>query len=160
MKRELTIVAAVVLLYSSGIMTGAAIVESKYNNIDTCNVEQTEQTYNIDTLTLNEENFIKVCQFYNVRFPEVILAQAKLESGYFNSNIFRTRNNMLGLYDSRNKCFYQFSHWTYCIAGYRDLVQYKYVGGDDIEEYCTWLTELPYAADEQYICKVKSIMNK
>ena len=160
MKRELSIVAAVVLLYSSGIMTGAKIVESKCNNMDTCNVEQTEQTYNIDTLTLNEENFIKACQFYNVRFPEVVLAQAKLESGHFNSNIFRTRNNMLGLYDSHNKRFYQFNHWTDCIAGYRDLVQYKYIGGDSVEEYCTWLTELPYAADEHYICKVKSIMNK
>ena len=111
----------------------------------------------IHTLELNRENFFLVCKIYSIKFPEIVYAQARLESGNFKSKLFRTKNNFLGLYNSRIKDFYEFNHWTDCLLGYRDLLQFKYTGDDHYETYYKFLKELPYAMDPKYIQKVRKI---
>jgi uncharacterized FlgJ-related protein len=39
----------------------------------------------------------------NLRFPEVVLAQAKLESGNFTSRAFREQNNLFGMHVARSR---------------------------------------------------------
>lgn len=111
----------------------------------------------ITELELNKENFFLVCQIYDVQFPEIVYAQARLESGNFKSKLFETKNNFLGLYNSKTKDFYEFEHWTECILGYKELLQFKYTGDEQIETYYQFLIDLPYAIDPQYITKVKRI---
>ena len=111
----------------------------------------------IDKLELNKENFFLVCKIYDIKFPEIVYAQARLESGNFKSKLFQTKNNFLGLYNSRIKDFYEFDHWTDCLLGYRDLLQFKYNGDDNKETYYKFLKELPYAMDSEYIQKVRKI---
>lgn len=153
---ELYVLIAVVSL-TLGMVIGNTVTLSKLvKSVNELQAEEPELL--LDTLTLNEENFIRVCKYYDVQFPDVVFAQAKLESGHFSSKVFRNNNNMLGLYDSINKRFYHFDHWTQCLRGYKELVQYKYEGIDDVEAYYAWLAELPYASDEQYVNKVKSLM--
>ena len=111
----------------------------------------------IDRLELNKENFFLVCKIYDIKFPEIVYAQARLESGNFKSKLFQTKNNFLGLYNSKIKDFYEFEHWTDCLLGYRDLLQFKYNGDEHYETYYTFLKELPYAMDPEYIQKVRKI---
>lgn len=109
------------------------------------------------SLDLNKDNFFRVCAYYNVQFDSIVYRQAVLESGNFASYLCRTHNNFLGLYDSKNHDYYKFSHWSQCIKGYRDLVQYKYSAEKYGPDYYNFLKKLPYAEDSLYIQKLKGL---
>ena len=91
---------------------------------------------------------------YEVKYPRSVLAQAKLESGNYTSYVYRTKNNFLGLYNSRKKDYYEFEHWTQCIIAYKKLVEYKLKEG---ENYHDFLERIGYAEDPAYVDKVKAI---
>lgn len=110
-------------------------------------------TIQLTSLDLNEENFYLACGRLGITHPNIVYAQAVLESGHFTSSLYKRTNNMLGLYNSRKKCYYKFKHWSECLVAYRDMVQYKYVGGD----YYTFLNDLPYAEDRHYVRKVRRL---
>ncbi len=113
-------------------------------------------TINVTALELNRENFLKVCEYYGVQHPDIVYAQAQLESGHFTSTIYRERCNCLGLYNSAAKEYYTFTHWSECIKAYKNSVQYKYQGGD----YYAFLTALPYAEDDRYVHKVRRLVER
>lgn len=92
-----------------------------------------------------------------VQHPEVVLAQAQLETAYFTSTLCKEYNNTLGLYDSRSKDFYKFDTWVISIMAYKQLVEYKLKDGED---YYDFLTDLPYAEDPMYLKKIKTLMNR
>lgn len=105
---------------------------------------------------LNDSILYLALVHYEVKHPKAVLAQAKLESGNFTSKHCRTKNNFLGLYNSRKKEYFSFSHWTACIQGYKDMIEYKMKDGEDYYEF---LTRIKYASDPTYIYKVKQIEN-
>lgn len=116
-----------------------------------------DKTVDMKNLELNKENFYIVCYIHDIKFPDIVYAQARLESGNFKSKLFQTKNNFLGLYNSRKNDYYEFEHWTDCLLGYRDLLQFKYKGDDNKETYYTFLKELPYAMDPNYITKIRKM---
>ena len=65
-------------------------------------------------------------------------------------------NNLFGLYNSRKQVYFRFNHWTESVKAYRDLIQYRYTGGD----YYKWLDKIGYAEDSLYIIKVKGIVRR
>ena len=103
----------------------------------------------------------KACQYYDLLHPEIVVAQSVLETGYYSSKVCKDYNNILGLYDSYNKDYYKFDHWWESVKSYKTMVQYK-LGKDSctVEEYYTFLRELPYAMDPHYITKVKIIIQR
>lgn len=103
---------------------------------------------------LNDSILYLALVHYNVKHPKIVLAQAKLESGNFTSNHYKKRNNFLGLYDSKRKEYYKFNHWTDCIQGYKDMVEYKL---RDNENYYNFLRRIKYATSENYIRQIKQI---
>lgn len=104
-------------------------------------------------LSLNIDNVLLVLDFYKIQHSRIVLAQSILETGYYSSKVCKEYNNILGLYNSKEKDYYRFNHWSECIKKFPSLVQYKYPGGC----YYTWLKELPYAEDPKYIKKIKII---
>ena len=54
--------------------------------------------------TFSEANLVKMLKDLNVRFPHIVLAQAKIESGHYQSNIFRTNHNLFGMKQARARC--------------------------------------------------------
>lgn len=108
----------------------------------------------LSTLELTKENFLFACISLNIDSPQIVYAQAQLESAYFSSNLFKTQNNFLGLYNSRTKSYYSFDHWTSCLQAYRDFVQYKW---NKNCSYYEFLENLPYAEDPNYIKKLKRL---
>ena len=103
---------------------------------------------------LNDSILYLALVHYNVKHPKIVLAQAKLESGNFTSSHYKKRNNFLGLYDSKRKEYYKFNHWTDCIQGYKDMIEYKL---RDNENYYNFLRRIKYATSENYIRQIKQI---
>lgn len=105
---------------------------------------------------LNDSILYLALIHYNVKHPKAVLAQAKLESGNYTSYHCRVRNNFLGLYNSRKKEYFKFNHWTDCVQGYKDMIEYKLKDGED---YYDFLIRIRYAEDPSYVYKVKQIEN-
>jgi len=103
--------------------------------------------------TLSERNVLYVLNKINVQHSDIVLNQARLESGNFTSTLAKEKNNIFGLYDSNKLEYYTFDHWVESCIAYKNLVQSKYKGGD----YYDFLENLPYALDADYIKKLKSL---
>ena len=54
--------------------------------------------------TFSVENLTKMLKDLNVRFPHIVMAQAMIESGHFQSNIFRSNHNLFGMKQARARC--------------------------------------------------------
>lgn len=98
-------------------------------------------------------NMLIACEYYGVKYPSIVTAQAILESGNFKSKVFKEYNNPFGLYNSYRKDYYKFKHWSDAILAYQALIEYKYKGGN----YYEFLDSIGYATDPSYIRKVKAI---
>lgn len=105
---------------------------------------------------LNDSTLYLALEYYNIKHPRIVLAQAKLESGNYTSYHCRVGNNFLGLYNSRKKEYFKFDHWTDCVQGYKDMIEYKLKDGED---YYDFLIRIGYAEDPSYVYKVKQIEN-
>ncbi len=51
----------------------------------------------------NEDKLIAKLQELNVKFPYIVLAQSKLETGNFTSKIFRENNNLFGMREAKQR---------------------------------------------------------
>jgi len=55
-----------------------------------------------DTLNdFSEDKLIDMLISLNIKFPHIVLAQAKLESGNYSSKIFRENHNLVGIKEAR-----------------------------------------------------------
>lgn len=104
-----------------------------------------------------EEGLWEAIDYYGLQYPEIVYAQAILETGHFKSDLCINSNNLFGLYDSINKEYFRFNHWSESVLAYRDMVQYKYKPPND---YYQFLKDLPYAEDKEYINKIKNIVSR
>ena len=102
---------------------------------------------------VNTEIMLAACKYYGIKYPKIVTAQAILESGNFKSKVFKEYKNPFGLYNSREKDYFRFNHWTDAIFAYQKYIEYKYKGGD----YYLFLDSIGYAEDPDYIRKVKAI---
>ena len=98
-------------------------------------------------------SMLVACEFFGIKYPKIVTAQAILESGNFKSRVFQKYNNPFGLYNSCKKDYYKFNHWTDAILAYQTMIEYKYKEGD----YYKFLEDIGYAEDPNYIRKVKAI---
>lgn len=104
-----------------------------------------------------EEGLMEALEYYGVKHPNVVYAQAVLETGHFKSDLCINGNNLFGLYNSRKKRYYTFDHWTESVEAYIDFIQYKYKPPND---YYKFLDNIGYAEDPEYINKLKRIVNR
>ena len=106
----------------------------------------------VSLLPLTEKNFKKELIRQGVSYPNIVLAQAKLESSLGKSEVAKRTNNLFGL--RKGKRYRKFSHWTQCITAYKNLVQSKYEGGS----YYAFLDKIGYAEDPNYTNKLRDII--
>ena len=109
-----------------------------------------------------QEGLMEALEYYDVKHPKIVQAQAILESGNFTSEGYLVNNNLFGLYDSKRQKYYSFDHWISSVEAYVSMVQYKYKGGNDKppNDYYKFLSDIGYAEDAQYIQKLKDIVNR
>jgi len=89
-----------------------------------------------------------------ILYPDIVLAQAILDTGLFRSNACRKKHNLFGLTNPRTGKYYEFDHWTESVKAYYTKVQYKYKGGN----YLLWLRKIGYAEDKNYIRSVIRVL--
>ena len=92
--------------------------------------------------------------YYGLQHPKIIVAQSILETGHYKSKGCIEHNNLFGLYDSKNKKYFQFATWQESVRAYKRMIQYKYKDGED---YYGFLKRIGYAEDPNYISKVRNI---
>lgn len=127
-------------------------VDSQYN------VTPLIDTINVGPKFINKnakEGLIDALEYYDVHHPEIVYAQAILETGHFKSIGCLERNNLFGLYDSRTNKYYRFNHWTESVIAYKEWVQRKY---EPPENYYNFLNRIGYASDSMYVSKLRKIV--
>ena len=103
-------------------------------------------------LSLNERNLKKVLKDNNIKHPNIVLAQAKLETGNFTSKVCVTKGNLFGL--RKGNQYRHYAHWSESVKAYKELIQSRYEGGD----YLVFLDKIGYAQDPSYHAKLKTML--
>ena len=104
-----------------------------------------------------KEDLMKVLEYYDVLHPEIVYAQAVLETGDFRSKVCKEYNNLFGLYNSSTKDYYKFNHWTESVIAYINYIQYRYTPPNN---YYKFLERIGYAEDSLYVSKLKNIVKR
>lgn len=103
----------------------------------------------------------------NIEHPEIVYAQAVIETGHFTSNLFKNHNNLFGMTISSNRItmsnnrylFYKkFNHWTESVIDYA-IYQSTYFRKLSKEEYLNKLSKI-YSYDKKYKKKLIKIIDK
>lgn len=111
----------------------------------------------IQAFAQTPESVLKELKSKNVLFPEIVLAQSILETGWFKcNNCSMDVNNLFGLYNSKKKEYFPYANWEESINGYKRGIQYKY--SEKYDDYYAFLDDINYAADPNYISKLKTIV--
>lgn len=101
---------------------------------------------------LNETNLKEELVKNNIPHANIVLAQAKLESGNFKSDLVRTHQNIFGL--KKGNRYRRYSHWTECVKDYKKCISNRYNGGD----YYAFLNRIRYAGYPKYTEILKAMV--
>lgn len=116
--------------------------------------------FHIDSL----KNFINLM---NLDHPDIVYAQAKLESGNFKSNIFIKNNNLFGMKNptirnnlsiGKKNGYAYYKNWRHSVIDYA-LYQSTYLNDKSRNEYLKYIKD-NYAKDPNYINKLNNILNE
>ena len=107
-----------------------------------------------------KDEVLKELKKQNVKHPKIVLAQSILETGWYTcKNCSMDKNNLFGLWDYRNKKYFEYDIWQESIGGYKRGIQYKW-DKNDYKDYYDFLKKIGYATDPYYIIKIKDIVMK
>ena len=116
----------------------------------------------------SEEKLIELLIKLKVKFPHIVLAQARLETGKYKSKIFRENHNLFGMKEASrrintavgtqyNHAYYE--HWRESVYDYA-FYQCRYFGSVSSEsQYISSLGQ-SYAEDPNYVQKLKNEISK
>jgi uncharacterized FlgJ-related protein len=116
----------------------------------------------------SQEKLIELLIKLKVKFPHIVLAQARLETGKYKSKIFRENHNLFGMKEASrrintavgtqyNHAYYE--HWRESVYDYA-FYQCRYFGSVTNEsQYISSLGQ-SYAEDPEYVQKLKNEINK
>jgi uncharacterized FlgJ-related protein len=108
----------------------------------------------VDTVrieTFSEANLIRYMEILEIEYPNIVLAQAKLESGNFTSNRFKQYNALFG-FQTSNTNVLKYKSWKQSVINYKNWQMRRLKDG---ENYYTFLTRVKYSEDPNYINKLK-----
>lgn len=113
--------------------------------------------WRINHFKLSDENLFNELVAQGVEYPEIVLAQAVLETGHYKSAACLHKNNLFGLRHS-DGTYMHFAHWTDAVAAYRKYIQ-KW-DKKPPNDYYEYLDKLGYAEDSSYTAKLKELVKK
>ena len=87
-----------------------------------------------------------------VPHPEIVLAQARLETGNFTSSLCKVKGNLFGI--KHDKRYAAYRHWRESVVDYKKRISSRYKGGD----YYNFLRRINYAEDGNYFRKLDKII--
>ena len=102
-----------------------------------------------------KEGLEEALSYYGLKHKDIVYAQAVLETGHFKSKVCLKYNNLFGLYNSKEKRYYKFNHWTESVVAYKEWIQKKYQPPNN---YYAFLEEINYAEGKSYTRLLKEIV--
>lgn len=120
------------------------------------------------TYNFSEEKLIDLLKDLNVKFPHIVLAQAKIESGNYTSKVFNENNNLFGMKEARvrihtaqgtqyNHAYYQ--NWRESVYDYA-FYQCRYLSSLNTEDEYYHYLDQSYAEAENYVNSLKTIVRR
>jgi hypothetical protein len=119
------------------------------------------------SLEFSPENLMKVILYFDIKEPEIVFRQARIETAEFTSNIFRYGKNLFGMKVPKYRCtsavgecrgHAQYVHFTDSVRDYKYWQDYYISRGWVTEDYLAFLWGIRYATDVTYIDKLKEIV--
>ena len=104
--------------------------------------------------SLVDSNVYREIVANKIHHPDIVLAQAKLETGNYKSKACTVYNNLFGL-RKPDGSYYKFNSWKESVQAYKDWVQNKYTPPND---YYDFLDSIGYAEDESYTNKLRDML--
>lgn len=112
------------------------------------------------------ENMVQIMDEIGIAYPDIVLAQAKIETGHFTSKIFRENHNLFGMKLPKRRettaVGEQYNHARYT-SWKQSVIDYK-IWQDAVltkvkskRAYLKYLSE-NYAQDKKYIHKLKQML--
>jgi len=116
----------------------------------------------------SEEKLIGMLTDLNIKFPHIVLAQSKLETGQFKSNIFKENHNLFGMKEAKIRvnlakgtqyghAFY--NNWIESVYDYA-FYQSTYLSRIKTEEQYFEYLDQSYAEAENYVEALKVIIER
>ena len=102
-----------------------------------------------------KEGLEEALSYYGLEHKDIVYAQAILETGHFKSKVCLKYNNLFGLYNSKEKRYCRFNHWTESVVAYKEWIQKKYQPPNN---YYVFLEEINYAEEKSYTRLLKEIV--
>jgi uncharacterized FlgJ-related protein len=124
--------------------------------------------YEIKNDNFNEKKLISYIKELRIKYPHIVLAQAKLESGNFNSILFKKNNNLFGMKHPKMRTttskgskfgYAYYSSWRESVLDYALYSVGKTKNITSEEDYYKFLGDL-YAENQSYIELLKNIVEK
>lgn len=113
-------------------------------------------------LPFSEENLMIVIEALGIRFKDVVVAQARLETGNFKSRSFRQGNNLFGMKVAKSRLttacgsiygHAKYTHWTMSVVDYA-LFQSTFARKIRTKDKYLRYLQRNYAEDVNYISKL------
>lgn len=120
----------------------------------------------VDDLPFSEENLRAVIKKYGIRFPDIVMAQAELETGHFTSKSFTKYNNLFGMKMAKSRLTVarneryghaSYEHWTYSVMDYA-LFQSTFARKIRTRKGYMLYLGRNYASDERYTDKLAKLL--
>jgi uncharacterized FlgJ-related protein len=115
----------------------------------------------------SEEKLIEYMKEIHMRFPHIVLAQARIESGHYSSAVFKQNNNIFGMKLATQRVRYSigeklnhavYTTWRRSVDDYAVRQAVEYTGISNEAEYFECLRQ--YAEDPSYVVKIKEMADK
>ena len=153
---------ALVVLFLMGWLSGT----NKYIINQIVNSHKVDTVY-VQTQPFSEEALIDLLRSSNIKYPYIVLAQAKIESGNYTSKVFKENNNLFGMKEpnvrtttalgTKNSHAY-YLDWVSSVYDYAMFQNNRMQGVDSESEYYAKLAD-GYAADSTYAAVIKKTVD-
>lgn len=127
-------------------------IEMVKDSVKVTSKDKNVKVAQVKSKILNESNLKEELAKNNIPHANIVLAQAKLESGNFKSNLVRTHQNIFGL--KKGNRYRRYSHWTECVEDYKKCISNRYNGGS----YYAFLNRIGYASHPNYTELLKDMV--
>lgn len=116
----------------------------------------------------DQDKLVVMLKDLNVRFPHIVVAQARLETGGYKSRIFKENNNLFGMKQAtvrvntasgtqHNHAYYD--TWKESVYDYA-FYQTRYLSGAKTESEYLYVLGQSYAEDPNYVKKLQNEIKK
>jgi hypothetical protein len=159
--------------YSSLTVSVVFMIAYSYGRIDQIrNLSDLEKEILIvDINSRNEfdqDKLVVMLKDLNVRFPHIVVAQSRLETGGYRSRIFKENNNLFGMKQAtvrvntasgtqHNHAYYD--TWRESVYDYA-FYQTRYLTGAKTESEYLYVLGQSYAEDPNYVTKLQNEIKK